>query len=296
MMCVRRPTLGVTRVPAFLLFFCFFNLGLSFKLSVIESPQTITRARRWRRLLGSAIQPTDIQSKGVSSSVQSIWAAPRHFRAPKSSLWWSPSSDESHRHQTDVSASRRESDGGQRATGWRGAEALSSLTRGAADSPLMDIEMIKNVLPHRYPFLLVDKVIEMIPGKKIVGIKQVTSNEPHFNGHFPSRAIMPGVLQVEALAQLGGLLCLQIGKAPLPSVNRGGGGGGQSDVSFLFASVNGVKWKKPVVPGDTLVMEMTLDSFREKLGIAKMSGRAFVDGVMAVDVKEFTFAIVQPNS
>lgn len=109
---------------------------------------------------------------------------------------------------------------------------------------------------------------------------------------------MPGVLQVEALAQLGGLLCLQLG----------GNGGGKAEesgaaspplvtppvVNFLFASVNGVRWKKPVVPGDSLVMEMGLDSYREKLGIVKMSGAAYVNGQQVVDVKEFMFAITKP--
>jgi len=117
-------------------------------------------------------------------------------------------------------------------------------------------------------------------GKRAVGIKQVTMNENQFTGHFPERAIMPGVLMIEAMAQLGGLICLQ------PPVSRGTG-------TFFFAGIDGVRWKRPVVPGDTLVMEMELVTWKERFGIAKMSGNAFVDGELAVEVKEFTFAMAK---
>jgi 3-hydroxyacyl-[acyl-carrier-protein] dehydratase len=124
---------------------------------------------------------------------------------------------------------------------WKGAEAWS--TGFAEPEPVFDILKVKEILPHRYPFLLVDKVIEFIPGKKAVGIKKVTANEEFFNGHFPLRPIMPGVLQVEAMAQVGGIVALQ---EPITD--------GKGD--FFFAGVNNVKWRRPVVPGDTLVMEM----------------------------------------
>jgi 3-hydroxyacyl-[acyl-carrier-protein] dehydratase len=106
-----------------------------------------------------------------------------------------------------------------------------------------------------------------------VGIKSVTLNEPHFTGHFPDRPIMPGVLQVEALAQLAGIVCLQMEGASPGAV-------------FFFAGVDGVKWKKPVIPGDTIVMEVEITKWNAKFGIAKATGRAYVDGGLAVEVKE----------
>jgi 3-hydroxyacyl-[acyl-carrier-protein] dehydratase len=105
-----------------------------------------------------------------------------------------------------------------------------------------------------------------------VGIKQVTVNEPHFTGHFPDRPIMPGVLQVEALAQLAGIVCLQME-------------GAQPGAVFFFAGVDGVKWKRPVVPGDTLVMEVEITAWRAKMGIAKAVGKAYVDGKLAVQIE-----------
>jgi 3-hydroxyacyl-[acyl-carrier-protein] dehydratase len=116
--------------------------------------------------------------------------------------------------------------------------------------------------------------------QKAVGIKTVTKNEPHFNGHFPDRPIMPGVMQVEALAQLAGIVCLQMEGASPGSV-------------FFFAAVDGVKWKKPVIPGDVLVMEVEITKWRAKFGIAKAKGRAFVDGELAVEVDEMTFALAK---
>eukprot|EP00903_Cladosiphon_okamuranus_P009527 g9076.t1 len=141
-------------------------------------------------------------------------------------------------------------------------------------------ENILKVLPHRYPFALVDKVLHFEAGKRIIGIKCITNNEPQFTGHFPDLPIMPGVLQVEAMAQLGGLVCLQ------EPCSDGKG-------TFFFAGVDGVKWRKPVVPGDVLVMEMELLKWKPKFGLAKMTGKAYVDGALALDVKEFTFALAQ---
>lgn len=116
------------------------------------------------------------------------------------------------------------------------------------------------ILPHRYPFLLVDRVLEFESGVRAVAVKSVTVNEPFFPGHFPELPIMPGVLQVEALAQVGGIAMLHK-YAP------------NGDRDFFFGGVDKVKWRKPVVPGDTLVLEMNLTSFREKFGIAKMEGK-----------------------
>merc|ERR1719487_811607 len=128
-------------------------------------------------------------------------------------------------------------------TEWKGAEGWSS--QMAHPEPVFDIEKVKEILPHRYPFLLVDKIIEFEPGKRAVGVKKVTANEEFFNGHFPTRPIMPGVLQLEAMAQVGGIIALQ---EPITD--------GKGD--FFFAGVNNVKWRRPVVPGDNLIMEMEL--------------------------------------
>ena len=136
------------------------------------------------------------------------------------------------------------------------------------------------ILPHRYPFLLVDKVVAYTPGVSAVGVKSITLNEPQFTGHFPGRPILPGVLQVEALAQLAGVICLQMDGADPGSV-------------FFFAGVDGVKWKRPVVPGDSLVMEVEIVKWNKRFGIAKAKGRAYVDGAMVVDVKEMTFALAK---
>jgi len=159
-----------------------------------------------------------------------------------------------------------------------GAEAISALT-GEVNT-IFSSEDIAKILPHRYPFLLVDKVVEYEAGKRAVGIKSVTLNEPHFTGHFPDRPIMPGVLQVEALAQLAGIICLQME-------------GAEPGAVFFFAGVQGVKWKRPVIPGDTLVMEVEIKMWRAKMGIAKATGRAYVDGQLAVEVEGMTFALAK---
>jgi 3-hydroxyacyl-[acyl-carrier-protein] dehydratase len=129
-----------------------------------------------------------------------------------------------------------------------GAAKLSALT--ASVKTIFTSEDIDKVLPHRYPFALVDKVVEYEAGKRAVGIKCVTKNEEFFNGHFPSRPVMPGVLQVEALAQLAGVVCLQME-------------GAEPGAVFFFAGVDGVKWKKPVVPGDTLIMEVSIEKWNK---------------------------------
>jgi len=120
----------------------------------------------------------------------------------------------------------------------------------------------------------VDKVVEYEENKRAVGIKSVTLNEPHFTGHFPDRPIMPGVLQVEALAQLAGIIGLK-------------GAGAESGAIFFFAGADKIKWKKPVVPGDTLVMEVEL--LKNKRGIVKAKGEAYVDGELAISVGSMTF-------
>jgi len=160
---------------------------------------------------------------------------------------------------------------------FKGAESWSKdFTEPEA---VFDILKIKEILPHRYPFLLVDKIIEFIPGKKAVGVKKVTTNEEFFNGHFPARPIMPGVLQIEAMAQVGGIIALQ---EPITD--------GKGD--FFFAGVNNVKWRRPVVPGDTLVMEMELTKFKPRFGIVVMKGTSYIDGKKVVEA-DFQFAMVK---
>ncbi|CAN6584402.1 unnamed protein product [Malus baccata var. baccata] len=130
---------------------------------------------------------------------------------------------------------------------------------------VMDINQIRDILPHRFPFLLVDRVIEYNAGVSAVAIKNVTINDNFFPGHFPERPIMPGVLMVEAMAQVGGLVMLQ------PEV------GGSRD-TFFFAGIDKVRFRKPVIAGDTLVMRMTLIKLQKRFGIAKMEGKAYVGG------------------
>ncbi|KAI3774555.1 hypothetical protein L1987_49113 [Smallanthus sonchifolius] len=142
---------------------------------------------------------------------------------------------------------------------------------------VIDINQIREILPHRFPFLLVDRVIEYNPGVSAVGIKNVTINDNFFPGHFPERPIMPGVLMVEAMAQVGGLVMLQ------PDV------GGSRD-NFFFAGIDKVRFRKPVVAGDTLVMRMTLIKLQKRFGIAKMEGKAYVGGEVVCE-GEFLMAM-----
>jgi UDP-3-O-[3-hydroxymyristoyl] N-acetylglucosamine deacetylase/3-hydroxyacyl-[acyl-carrier-protein] dehydratase len=138
------------------------------------------------------------------------------------------------------------------------------------ESTVLEIEEIMKVLPHRYPFLLVDRVLEVEAGKRIVGLKNVTINEPFFQGHFPGHPIMPGVLIVEAMAQVGGMLLM--GAVPNPE-----------DKVVYFTSLNNVKWRKPVKPGDQLRFELELLQVRGMM--CKMSGIAKVDGQVVCEAE-----------
>lgn len=139
----------------------------------------------------------------------------------------------------------------------------------------MDNIEIQKLIPHRYPFLLVDKVIEIEEGKRAVGIKNVTANEPYFQGHFPGNPIMPGVLIVEAMAQVG-LIAI---KTLEENKNKLG----------VFAGIDGMRFKEQVRPGDTLKIEVELTAFRR--GIGKADAVAHVDGKMAAKGK-IMFALV----
>ena len=127
------------------------------------------------------------------------------------------------------------------------------------------IDEIMDLLPHRYPFLLVDRIVEYDPGKRIVGIKNVTINEPFFQGHFPGHPIMPGVLIIEALAQAGGILALKA---------MGGG----KRIAY-FAAIDNCKFRRTVIPGDALRLEATVTA--HKGPVWKIHGVALVDGVVA---------------
>jgi beta-hydroxyacyl-ACP dehydratase FabZ len=142
----------------------------------------------------------------------------------------------------------------------------------------LDVEAIRALLPHRYPMLLVDRILELTPGKRVVGLKNVTINEPHFNGHFPGQAVMPGVLILEAMAQVAGLILLSMpeyhGRTP-----------------FLGAIDKG-RFRKPVVPGDTLITEATLDGIRGNIGkvrmVAKVAGETVAQAEMMFALKDLS--------
>ena len=135
---------------------------------------------------------------------------------------------------------------------------------------IYDSKAIQEILPHRYPFLLVDTIIEMEPRVRIVGVKQVTLNEPFFQGHFPGMPVMPGVLQIEALAQVGAVLAL-----------RELGGSGEKIP--LFSGIDGARFRRPVVPGDTLRLEVT--AIRPGRRIQKMRGVATVEGEVTAETE-----------
>jgi len=131
-----------------------------------------------------------------------------------------------------------------------------------------DIQEIMGILPHRYPFLLIDKVVEFEPEKRLVAIKSVTINEPFFQGHFPGYPIMPGVLVVEAMAQAGGIIMT----AAMPDRDK---------KLVVFSGIERAKFRRPVVPGDQLRIEVEVLAFRSRAG--RIQGNAFVDGKLACE-------------
>jgi 3-hydroxyacyl-[acyl-carrier-protein] dehydratase len=134
-----------------------------------------------------------------------------------------------------------------------------------------DIQGIMKLLAHRYPFLLIDRVLKVVPGDQITALKNVTNNEPFFQGHFPGRPIMPGVLIIEAMAQAGGILAYLTGSAE------------QRSRLIYFMGMDKVRFRKPVVPGDQILLKAKILKFRSKA--AKMSGIATVDNQMVAEAE-----------
>ena len=146
----------------------------------------------------------------------------------------------------------------------------------SSENSQLSSEEILGLLPHRFPFALVDRVIEHVPGQKAVALKNVTINEPQFQGHFPGRPLMPGVLIVESMAQVGGIIVTQ-----MPDLPKG---------LFVFAGINNVKFRRPVVPGDQLIITCELLSIkRQRFG--KVKGEAHVDGNLVCS-GELMFSLV----
>ena len=149
----------------------------------------------------------------------------------------------------------------------RGNIALAKAIRQRAcrdkGAPVLDTQRIMQHLPHRYPMLLVDRIVDFEQGKRIVGIKNVTVNEPFFQGHYPGHPVMPGVLIIEAMAQVGGLLLLDAVED-------------RENKVVYFMTLNNVKWRRPVTPGDQIMFEIEMLQFRR--GVCKMRGVGRVDG------------------
>ena len=141
---------------------------------------------------------------------------------------------------------------------------------------VLDNLAIQKILPHRYPFLLVDKIVDLIPGKEVVGVKNVTINESFFQGHFPGHPIMPGVLIIESMAQTGAVLLLDAIEDP------------QSKIAY-FMAIDKVRFRKPVLPGD--ILQIRVELIRQRASSCKMAGMAYVDGELVCEA-QFMCAMV----
>ena len=134
-----------------------------------------------------------------------------------------------------------------------------------------DIQKIMKYLPHRYPFLLIDRVKEIVPGEKVIALKNVTINEPFFQGHFPGAPVMPGVFILEAMGQAGGILAIESLEKPEP------------DSLFFFTGIDKARFRKPVVPGDQLIFEIKL--LKKRARVVRMAGVATVDGAKVAEAE-----------
>jgi|YelNatPaOPRAMG01_1025707.scaffolds.fasta_scaffold00014_123 UDP-3-O-[3-hydroxymyristoyl] N-acetylglucosamine deacetylase/3-hydroxyacyl-[acyl-carrier-protein] dehydratase len=161
----------------------------------------------------------------------------------------------------------------------RRLKAKYSIPR-AKPGVVFDAEAIQRILPHRFPFLLVDRIVDLVPQERVVGYKNVTMNEPFFTGHFPGHPIMPGVLIIEAMAQVGGILLLNAEENPEGKL-------------VYFTGIDNVRFRKPVMPGDQLWFEVEMLKYRRS--ICKMAGKAFVDGELVCEA-ELMAAVVERNS
>jgi len=148
---------------------------------------------------------------------------------------------------------------------------LAIINDGEKMGKIFDVMEIMKLLPHRYPFILVDRIIEFVKGEKIIALKNVTINEPFFMGHFPGTPIMPGVLIVEAMAQAGGILYLASNQEKRPGE------------LVYFMGMDKVKFRKPVIPGDQLIFEIKIINIRLKA--VKMAGIATVDGILVAEAE-----------
>ena len=142
--------------------------------------------------------------------------------------------------------------------------------RGDIDNTF-DIQKIMNLLPHRYPFIMIDRILELVPGEKVIALKNVTINEPFFQGHFPGSPIMPGVLIIEAMAQAGAVLAAE----SLPEEEQGS--------LIYFMGMNKVKFRKPVVPGDQIIFEIKF--LKQRAKVFKMSGMASVNEKLVAEAE-----------
>ena len=150
------------------------------------------------------------------------------------------------------------------------ARAMNKQIQRSDTSAIVDTAKIMEYLPHRYPMLLVDRILEFETGKRIVGIKNVTINEPFFQGHYPGHPIMPGVLVIEAMAQVGGLLLMDSVENP-------------DDKVVYFMSLDNVKWRRPVTPGDQIRFEIEMIQKRQR--VCRMSGKGYVDGKLVAEAE-----------
>ena len=142
---------------------------------------------------------------------------------------------------------------------------------GDSEQTAIDIEGIKQLIPHRYPFLFVDRIVELVAGERIVGIKNVSAGEPFFEGHFPGYPVMPGVIILESLAQTGAIMMLSVDDD------------NDRDKIPFFAGVDKVKFRRQVAPGDQLRLELTV--LKQRAGTCRLQGKALVDGELAAEAE-----------